>query len=110
MRRMRNRITSIHTIDGQVLNEMTDIKEHIVNHFTSHWQSKLSMMEQIPQDLFQTKISDQMAEELIAPFTEEELHQTMIMCKGSLHHIRRQLTLSGPMLFRRAEYTVPPFF
>ncbi|KAK1305731.1 hypothetical protein QJS10_CPA10g01337 [Acorus calamus] len=76
-RRARNRITEIHTLQGQKVNSSEEIQRYAKEYFSDHWASKVEQHNELPPDILPKKFSNDMKEELVFPFSEYEIEEVV---------------------------------
>ncbi|KAK1319191.1 hypothetical protein QJS10_CPB04g01081 [Acorus calamus] len=105
-RRSRNRLEILRTESGELLHGDINVKSYVVKYFEDHWRSRVDSVSQIPPELIRRHLSSEMAEELVKPFTDEEIelgleqrafvpnrsmHAHLLLVQDIMHslHIRR---------------------
>ncbi|KAK1302129.1 hypothetical protein QJS10_CPB12g00272 [Acorus calamus] len=63
---------------GEILENQDDINLYAKEYFSAHWSSKMSQIEDLPQDILPKRITEEMAAELIKPFSEQEIE--LVVC------------------------------
>ncbi|KAK1296204.1 hypothetical protein QJS10_CPB15g00958 [Acorus calamus] len=76
-RRSRNRLEILRTESGELLHGDINVKSYVVKYFEDHWRSRVDSVSQIPPELIRRHLSSEMAEELVKPFTDEEIERTL---------------------------------
>ncbi|KAK1289122.1 hypothetical protein QJS10_CPB18g00828 [Acorus calamus] len=71
----RNRITEIHTLQGQKVNSQEEIRRYAKEYFSNHWASEVEQLNELPPDILPKKLSNDMKEELVCPFLEYEIDE-----------------------------------
>ncbi|KAK1326501.1 hypothetical protein QJS10_CPA01g01152 [Acorus calamus] len=74
-RRSRNRLEILRTESGELLHGDINVKSYVVKYFEDHWRSRVDSVSQIPPELIRRHLSSEMAEELVKPFTDEEIER-----------------------------------
>ncbi|KAK1308804.1 hypothetical protein QJS10_CPA09g00704 [Acorus calamus] len=76
-RRSCNRLEILRTESGELLHGDINVKSYVVKYFEDHWRSRVDSVSQIPPELIRRHLSSEMAEELVKPFTDEEIERTL---------------------------------
>ncbi|KAK1325374.1 hypothetical protein QJS10_CPA01g01441 [Acorus calamus] len=78
-RRAQNRITMLHTMDGVLLQTEEGIRQYTEAYFTEHWSTHESDLSPIPNEILQRRVPIEFMEELVKPFTEQEIDRVVHM-------------------------------